>query len=274
MKVSIVTPSYNRGSYLIELYKSLIIQTNFNFEWIIVDDGSTDSTKSIIESFLLDNQIKIYYFSKPNAGKHTAINYILNKNKILNDLVFFVDSDDTLKENAIELILKNFDNIKNKELFSGLCFQRINKKTNKFMCKNFPEHIYDSDIFTLIKKYKVYGDKAEVFFKKDLINYRFPEIKGEKLFSELYIWMELTRKKKMRFINEGIYYCEYLEEGYTKNFNKILKNNLIGMSMYYKKIIAEPRFGIIFRLRALYRYIQIYFIKILNLLKDRRIKCF
>lgn len=263
--VSIVTATYNREKNIVDLYRSLLRQTSKKFKWIIVDDGSTDRTSNIVREMIEEQKIKIYYFIKANGGKHTAINYILNKKELLDELIFFVDSDDTLKENAIQLIEENYKKIKGQDIFSGLCFQRINKKNGTFMCKNFPKYIYDSDIFEMIKRYKIYGDKAEVFFREDLIKYRFPEIKGEKLFSELYIWMELTRNKKMRFINEGIYYCEYLNEGYTKNFSLLLQNNIKGMEMYYKKITLESRFGFLFRIRALYRLLQVLLIKKLRL---------
>lgn len=259
--ISIVTATYNRGKKIKKLYDSLVQQTNKNFEWIIIDDGSIDNTKYIVENFILENKIKIYYFVKENGGKHTAINYILDKNEFLKELVFFVDSDDYLINDAIANILSEWKNIQNKNQFCGLCFQRIDIKTNKIITKKFPENRYDANIFTLIKKDKIYGDKAEIFLKDELIKWRFPEIKGEKFFSELYVWIEVMRNKKMRFINKGIYFCEYLNDGYTKNFNTLLKNNPIGCEMYYKKMIKEKRLGMIFRLKSLYRLFQVYFMR-------------
>ena len=264
MEVSIVTPTYNRGKFLYKLYESLVKQSCKNFKWIIIDDGSTDNTRQIVEEFICQDKIEIIYLKKQNGGKHTAINYILDRKELLQELVFFVDSDDYLSSNAIERILYFYETISDKEHYSGICFQRINIKNNKLMCDYFPKKIFDSDIFELIRKYRIYQDKAEVFFKKELIKYRFPMIEGEKFISEMYVWMELTRNKKMRFIYEGIYYCEYLDGGYTKNFNKLLKNNLKGSFIYYKKIFFERKFGYIFRLRALYRLIQIFIYKLLK----------
>lgn len=262
MKVSVVTPTYNRGNLLYKLYYSLINQTCEKFEWIIIDDGSTDNTEQIVKKFIFSKKIKIYYLKKENGGKHTAINYILDKNDLLQELVFFVDSDDYLSDDAVEKIIYFYKNIKNKKIYSGLCFQKINTKDNKFICQSFPKKVFDSDIFEMINKYHIHQDKAEIFFKNELIKYRFPVIKGEKFFSEMYVWMELTRNKKMRFIDDGIYYCEYLEDGYTKNFKNILKKNLVGNSLYYKKIFFEKKFSYIFRLRALYRLIQVYIYKL------------
>ena len=90
VKVSVVTPTYNRGNLLYKLYYSLINQTCEKFEWIIIDDGSTDNTEQIVKKFIFSKKIKIYYLKKENGGKHTAINYILDKNDLLQELVFLL----------------------------------------------------------------------------------------------------------------------------------------------------------------------------------------
>ena len=73
-KITVFTPAYNRADLLPRLYKSLINQTSHNFEWIIVDDGSTDNTKNVVEAFISENVIPIVYLKKVNEGKHVAIN--------------------------------------------------------------------------------------------------------------------------------------------------------------------------------------------------------
>ena len=73
MKITILTPTFNRGNFgLRSLYESLKEQTVRDFEWLIVDDGSTDSTKEIIETFIEKSDFIIRYIYKPNGGKHTA----------------------------------------------------------------------------------------------------------------------------------------------------------------------------------------------------------
>ena len=99
MKVTVLTPTFNRAHTLDKLYRSLICQTCADFEWMIVDDGSTDNTKDLIESYIRENNFKISYYYKQNGGKHRALNYGIKN--VDSELTFVVDSDDWLTPNAI-----------------------------------------------------------------------------------------------------------------------------------------------------------------------------
>ena len=103
MQITVFTPTYNRAHLLPRLYKSLCAQTCKDFEWVIVDDGSVDDTKSIIDGFINDNSITIRYFCQENGGKHRAINRGVKEAK--GNLFFIADSDDTLPEKSIETVL-------------------------------------------------------------------------------------------------------------------------------------------------------------------------
>ena len=74
MKLTIFTPTYNREQYLDRLYRSLLVQKNKSFKWIIVDDGSTDRTEEKIVEFINERKIDIVYFKQNNLGKHIAHN--------------------------------------------------------------------------------------------------------------------------------------------------------------------------------------------------------
>lgn len=177
---------------------------------------------------------------------------------IRTELFFIVDSDDFLKKDAIEIIYKYWNTIENKENFSGICFRKIDIRTNKILGKKLPTKIIDTDIFTIFKKYKIYADKAEIFKSEVFKDKRFPERDDEKFFSELYLWVEATKNnKRIRFIDEGIYYCEYLNEGLTKSIKQTTIKSPNNSKLYYKKIIKEKRFGLIMRLRAIYRYLEL-----------------
>ena len=74
-EITVFTPTFNRAHLLHQCYESLLKQTYKNFEWLIVDDGSSDNTKETVEHFITENKIKIRYFFKRNGGKHTAVNF-------------------------------------------------------------------------------------------------------------------------------------------------------------------------------------------------------
>ncbi|MFT0647270.1 glycosyltransferase family A protein [Bacteroides thetaiotaomicron] len=101
--VTVFTPTYNRAYILNDLYQSLCRQTCRKFEWLIVDDGSTDNTEGLVASWLDEGKMSLRYIKQPNGGKHRAINKGIQEAN--GDLFFIVDSDDYLAKNAIERIL-------------------------------------------------------------------------------------------------------------------------------------------------------------------------
>ena len=103
IKLTIFTPTYNRKNELRDVYKSLLEQTNKEFNWLIIDDGSTDNTEDLVNEWIKNNKINIAYYKKENGGKHTAYNYALDKCDT--DYMFVaLDSDNTMTKEAVEQI--------------------------------------------------------------------------------------------------------------------------------------------------------------------------
>lgn len=98
--LTIFTPTYNRAHLLPNLYQSLLNQKRVDFEWLIVDDGSTDGTEELVNQWIEEAVLTIRYFRKENSGKHTAINKGVQLAK--GELFLIVDSDDVLAENALK----------------------------------------------------------------------------------------------------------------------------------------------------------------------------
>ena len=92
MEVTIFTPAYNRGDTLSRLYESLKKQSNKNFQWVVVDDGSIDNTKELIENWKKENILNIIYVYQENSGKMRAINRGVELAE--GEFFFIVDSDD------------------------------------------------------------------------------------------------------------------------------------------------------------------------------------
>ena len=215
MEITVITPTYNRGEKLNKLYKSLIEQTNKDFLWLIIDDGSTDNTKKKVDEFIKEDEIQIEYYKKQNGGKHTALNFGISK--IQTDLVFIVDSDDWLEENAIDKIYKYHNKYKENDEICGYSFLR--RYSNGIINGKVLEQneIIDDYINVRINGEDTNSDKAEVWKTKCLKEYPFPEFEGEKFLGEDVVWIQLALKYKMVFFNEPIYISEYLEDGLTKN---------------------------------------------------------
>lgn len=212
--ITIFTPTYNRAYIIHKLYYSLINQTTKDFEWLIVDDGSVDNTKEVINKFILENKINIQYHFKENGGKHRAINWGAQIAK--GDLFFIVDSDDFLAVNAIERILFHYENIKENESFAGISGIRAFTNGLKIGSET-PFDILDCSSIDFRFKYKIKGDMAEVIRTEILRKHPFPDFEGEKFCPESLVWNRIAHLYKFRYFFEKIYICEYLEDGLSKN---------------------------------------------------------
>lgn len=213
--ITILTPSYNRGTDLNNLYQSLLSQTVKDFEWLIVDDGSTDDTKRIVKDFIDDNKISIRYIVKINGGKHTALNVgVMNTHSLM---TFIVDSDDILTPDAVETIERYIDKYKGFSGLSGFSFLR-QYPDGRINGREYEQSETISNLITMrINNNDESSDKAEVYYTDCLKQFPFPEIDGEKFLGEDVVWMKMARKYNMVFINKAIYVGNYLEGGLTKN---------------------------------------------------------
>lgn len=238
MKVTILTPSYNRSYTLKKLYNSLLNQTSKNFEWLVVDDGSSDDTEELLTNFINEKKITIHYIKKENGGKHTAIN--LGVQKITTEMTFIVDSDDFLTNDSIENICYYYEKYKHDQTICGFSFLRGNLSNDIIGDKYYKDEFISNYIEYRINK-KVLGDKAEVYYTDILKKYPFPVYKGEKFLSEDVVWIEIAKKYDTLYINKVIYNCEYLGDGLTANDKKIKFSSPLGSvhrgkQMMYKKI--------------------------------------
>ena len=158
-KITIFTPTYNRAHTLKRLYESIKVQKYPDFEWIIIDDGSSDGTNELVKSFIDENVIKIKYFFQENSGKHIAINKGIEEAS--GNLFFMVDSDDYITPDALNIIDKWEETIDG-EKYIGIAGLKI-FENKKIIGSTFKDSIEFVDTTSLEKrKYNISGDKAEV----------------------------------------------------------------------------------------------------------------
>lgn len=211
-KITILTPSYNRAHTLPALYESLLKQDTDVFEWLVVDDGSTDATRKLVEGWQGEGKISIRYLHKQNGGKHTALNEGIRL--IESELTFIVDSDDWLPENAVEIILQYHEKYREMEGLCGYSFLRFypDGKVNDAF---YPQDEWIDTYINARINAGIAGDKAEVFFTDVLRQYPFPVYEGEKFVPEDLIWVQMSGPYKMVHINRCVYISDYLEGGLT-----------------------------------------------------------
>ena len=235
--ITIFTPTYNRVHTLPRLCESLNRQSNKNFEWIIVDDGSTDDTMLVVENYKREMNFSITYYLQQNAGKHIGINKGLELAS--GELFFIVDSDDWLKEDAVERILFHYSQIRDNSLLGGVCGLKVFENGEKVGGEcNFGTLECNSLDFRY--KYHIRGDMAEVFKTSVLKTYKFPTTYGEKFCPEALIWNRIAMKYKLRYFYERIYFCEYMPDGLTAKITKLRILNPINTCMHYAELAQMP----------------------------------
>lgn len=231
--VTVFTPTYNRRSTLIRLYNSLCMQTNNMFRWLIVDDGSTDNTESLVQEWINDKKVNIKYFKQKNEGKSMAHNKGVENTDT--ELFVCVDSDDCLVPDAIEKIVKTWEKVKQKKYIGIVAYRGTYDGENISKCK------FEIESSTLIDAYRKYGFKGDsmLVYKTALLKkYCFPHFTGEKFVPESYLYDKLDQEGKLYFIHKVLYLCEYLQDGYTNNMRMVIKNNPRGYIEYINQRIA------------------------------------
>lgn len=249
--ITVFTPTYNRAYRLETLYKSLCAQTCKDFEWIVINDGSTDNTAELFAKWTEnDNGFPIIYKEVENGGKHRAINKAVGMAH--SDAFFIVDSDDYLLPFAIEKIGSWFKTVENNDAFAGI--SGLRGYTIDDPIGGWPTFEGDYVDCTHLQRhlYQLLDDKAEVYKTSILKKYPFPEFEGEKFVTEAVVWEHIARDGyKLRWYNQIIYICEYLADGLTASANKKFMENPKGHLAYLAMLETchDPREVDYFRLQ-------------------------
>lgn len=271
--ITIFTPTYNRAYTLTRLYNSLLKQENKNFEWLIIDDGSKDNTKELVNGFIKEDKIIINYVYQENKGKYKAINKALDLAK--GKLFMIVDSDDYLTNDAIDIIEKYYNQIKSDDNYIGVVglkgknekeahigYFNEKKEKNKYYSLEY----IDATYIEYRHKYKISGDRAEVCVTDKMRKYKFPEENDEKFMNEGYIWNQIGNDgHKFRYFNKIIYIAEYLEDGLSKNMKDIKKDSPQNAILEFNQYMDLKKLPLKVRIKACINYYRFCFFTKLSL---------
>lgn len=255
--ITVFTPTYNRGHLLPRLYESLCRQTFKDFEWVIVDDGSVDDTKSLVNKFLVDSVefLGIRYFLQENGGKHRAINRGVREAR--GELFLILDSDDTLPEKSLETINHYYQQIKDDRSFGGVCGYMAHHD-GTIIGRGCDMPLLDTNSIDSEYKYHIHGDMCEVFRTSVLKEIPFPDIPGEKFVPEDLVLHRIAAKYQLRFFHEVIYYRDYLEGGLTDKIIKIRMTSPIASTSCYGEL-SERDIPIRYKIKAAINYYRFYY---------------
>ena len=239
MKLSILTATYNRAKYLERIYKSIHqnqLSSNIEAEWIIIDDGSTDDTKEVVENFVSENKVIIKYIFQNNSGKMAAINRGMKE--VTGELIVDCDSDDFFAEDAFRVIEKNaFNLLKNEKLYA-LCFLKQDFLGN-ISGKKFDINYMESTMFDLYFKQDIEGEKILVFNTKIRKKFKHELEENEKFITEARMYHKMDENYNILCINEVIEIGDYIFDGYTMNIFQTFKKSPNGYYKYFKEIFKK-----------------------------------
>ncbi len=232
MLVTIFTPTYNRAYRLPALYESLCGQTCKDFEWLIVDDGSSDNTEELVNEWIADDKITVRYIKQQNGGKHRAINCGLQVAK--GEMFYIVDSDDVLPEDVIEFLVNSYIRIEDDNI-AGI--SGCDKSLAGEVISNIPSESILSNSLDIRYKHNVKGDLAEVYKTKVLKLFPFPDFEGEKFCPEAVVFNRIAAKGyKILYVNKVLKLIEYLPDGLTAEIVKIRMNSPLASVTCYSEL--------------------------------------
>jgi glycosyltransferase involved in cell wall biosynthesis len=231
---TVFTPTYNRAHTIGRVYNSLCVQTLQDFEWLVVDDGSTDHTSELIVGWIKLAFFPIRYFKQEHLGKHFAHNLALRKARGF----FFasIDSDDALVPNALERVASVWETIpaELRPSFSGAGGLSCNQY-GEVLGDRFPSDPFDASLRERKYVYRLRGEKWGPTLTEIARQFPFPEIRGTQFVPEGVVGFEMAKRYKSRSVNEvfRVYYVDDAETGATLTKRKSLSDNARGRLYYY-----------------------------------------
>ena len=230
-KITVFTPTYNRAYCLGQCYESLVKQTNKDFVWLIIDDGSSDNTEELVNSWISEKKIDIIYHYQKNQGMHGAHNGAYKL--ITTELNVCIDSDDFMADNAIEKII-SFWNKNGNDKYSGIVGLDADKSGNIIGTK-IPENIKESTLYDLYNIHKVKGDKKLVLRTDIVKKYpSYPIFEGERFVPLGYLYQLIDQDYELLTLNEVFCVVEYMEDGSSMNILKQYRRHPKGFAFSRK----------------------------------------
>lgn len=230
--ITVFTPTYNRAYCLHKCYESLIKQSNQDFVWLIIDDGSTDTTEELVASWIKENKIDIVYHYQENLGMHGGHNAAYRL--IETPLNVCIDSDDCMAENAIEKILNSWGTIKDEPEYAGLVGLDADE-SGAIIGTKIPENIKETTLYDIYNVHGVKGDKKLVYRTEVVKKYPpYPIFEGERFVPLGYLYQLIDQDYKLLPVNEVFCVVEYMADGSSMNMLKQYRRHPRGFAFSRK----------------------------------------
>jgi len=238
--LTVFTPTYNRAYCLNRCYESLCKQTCKNFLWLIVDDGSTDNTREIVENWKKnENSFEIQYIYTKNGGKQRAHN--VGVENCSTEIFVCVDSDDYLTSDSVEALVEIWNDIAQNHLLCGIVALKSLDSKTPIGGTYMPNNAKISTLHDLYNRYHFVGDTILVYRTNILKQYPFFVAEDEKFMSESFVYEQIDQKYKLYLLNKILCICEYLPDGYSQNIINVIRNNPKGYTILKKQAVIYSK---------------------------------
>ncbi len=236
VEVTVMTPTFNRAHTLPRAYASLREQTFRDFEWIVVDDGSTDPTPQLIQEWRAHSSFPILYIRQENLGKHVASNRALAMAH--GRFVVGLDSDDWLVPNALHRLRQVWDSIpaEHRDGFLGAAGRCAFPDGTK-IGSDSPVHFLDCDEIELRWRFRIMGDNVGMNRTDILRAFPTPEFENEKFVTEALTLNRIALRYKTRYFDEVIQIVAYQEGGLSERSRLIRMQSPSASLLYYGELL-------------------------------------
>lgn len=209
--LTVFTPTYNRAHTLARTYRSLCAQTRRDFEWLVVDDGSTDGTRSLVEGFMAEGRIPVRYIYKENGGLHTGYNTAYAN--IDTELCVCVDSDDFMPADAVEIIADTWQK-RGSDRCAGILGLDFDAHTHEPLGGYFPEGMGECWYLDLYAK-GIHRADTKAVMRTDLMRSVAPQtgFEGEKHFNPVYMMLQVCDVRPLIVVNRNLCNVDYQTTG-------------------------------------------------------------
>lgn len=234
-RITVFTPTYNRGDLLPNLYESLLRQNTREFLWLVIDDGSTDNTREVVAGWIREGKIDIQYVHKENGGLHTGYNKAIEC--MDTELSICIDSDDYLTDDCIEMVLKFWDENKAEDI-AGLIGLDITED-GMVIAGDLPDEKMINPIMLLAAKQS--GDRKYVI-RNDCYRqvYPMPVFAGEKNFNPHYLVLKLCKDYRVLVLNKPLCVVNYQPDGMSANIFRQYVNSPRSFAELRRVIMENP----------------------------------
>ncbi|MGM9986277.1 MAG: glycosyltransferase family 2 protein, partial [Bacillaceae bacterium] len=250
--LTVFTPTYNRAYTLHKCYESLKRQSCDDFVWLIIDDGSTDNTKELVQTWIDEGAIAIQYYYQKNQGMHGAHNAAYERMET--ELNVCIDSDDYMPDDAVEKIVA-FWEVNRSDKLAG--FVGLDADTNGNVIGTlFPSTLKTSTYFDLYNKHGIRGDKKLVYRTELTKQFPYPIFEGEKYFGLGYKYAKLDDKYELALMNEVLCIVEYMPDGSSKNMLRQYRLNPKGFSYMRLGNLSIPNTTVKWKFKECIHYVS------------------